>query len=91
MKVDWSSVEFVYSPVIQSQNTKDGYDLRASAESSDDSLAHKGIVLVSLGMRYKSYCSSLGRTFMVDPSKVSVYSSISVIFIIVFSGAGGQL
>ncbi|GJJ12499.1 hypothetical protein Clacol_006742 [Clathrus columnatus] len=67
--VDWSSVEFVYTPVIQSQNTKEGYDLRASAESSNDNLAHKGILLVSLGMRYKSYCSNLGRTFMVDPSK----------------------
>ncbi|KAF8526838.1 FACT complex subunit SPT16 [Hysterangium stoloniferum] len=67
--VDWSSVEFVYSPVIQSQNTKDGYDLRASAESSEDNMAHKGIFLTSLGIRYKSYCSNVGRTFMVDPSK----------------------
>ncbi|KAF8531659.1 FACT complex subunit SPT16 [Gautieria morchelliformis] len=67
--VDWSSVEFVYTPVIQSRSSRDGYDLRASAEASSDHLSHKGIVLVSLGMRYKSYCSNVGRTFMVDPTK----------------------
>lgn len=62
-------MEFVYTPVIQSQSSRDGYDLRASAEASSDYLSHKGIVLVSLGMRYKSYCSNVGRTFMVDPTK----------------------
>lgn len=26
-----------------------------------------GVILCSLGIRYKSYCSNVGRTFMVDP------------------------
>lgn len=34
-------------------------------------MAHKGVLLVALGMRYKGYCANLGRSFIVDPSKVS--------------------
>ncbi|EKM55643.1 uncharacterized protein PHACADRAFT_173804 [Phanerochaete carnosa HHB-10118-sp] len=67
--VDWSSTEFCYSPIVQSQSTSTGYDLRFSAESTTDDMAHKGVLLVSLGMRYKGYCANLGRTFIVDPSK----------------------
>ena len=48
-----------------------GYDLRSSAESSTDNMAHKGVLLVALGIRYKGYCANLGRSFIVDPSKVS--------------------
>ena len=33
-------------------------------------MAHKGVLLVSLGLRYKGYCANLGRSFIVDPSKV---------------------
>ena len=61
----------MYSPIIQSQNTKLGYDLRTSAISSSDDIAHKGVFLVSLGMRNKGYCSNMARTFVVDPSKVA--------------------
>ena len=32
-------------------------------------MAHKGVLLVSVGMRYKGYCANVGRTFVVDPSK----------------------
>ncbi|KAK7693287.1 hypothetical protein QCA50_002854 [Cerrena zonata] len=67
--VDWSSTEFCYTPIIQSHSTKSGFDLRPSAESSEDNMAHKGVFLVALGMRYKSYCANLGRSFIVDPSK----------------------
>lgn len=35
-----------------------------------DDMAHKGVLLVALGMRYKGYCANLGRSFIVDPSKV---------------------
>lgn len=70
MQVDWSSTEFCYTPIIQSQSTSTGYDLRSSAESSADDMAHKGVLLVALGMRYKGYCANLGRSFIVDPSKV---------------------
>ncbi|KAI0086290.1 FACT complex subunit SPT16 [Irpex rosettiformis] len=67
--VDWSSTEFCYPPIIQSQSTSTGYDLRSTAESSPDDISHKGVFLVALGMRYKGYCANLGRSFIVDPSK----------------------
>ena len=70
LQVDWDSTEFCYAPIVQSRGTSTGYDLRANAESSMDMMAHKGVLLVAVGMRYKAYCSNVGRTFIVDPSKV---------------------
>ncbi|THV07844.1 FACT complex subunit SPT16 [Dendrothele bispora CBS 962.96] len=67
--VDWQLVEFCYSPIIISRSTKTGYDLKYSAESTEDNIAHKGVLLVSFGMRYKSYCANVGRTFIVDPTE----------------------
>ncbi|GBE82391.1 FACT complex subunit SPT16 [Sparassis crispa] len=67
--VDWGSTEFCYTPIIQSQATSTGYDLSPAAESSADDIAHKGVFLVAVGMRYKGYCANLGRSFIVDPSK----------------------
>lgn len=77
MQVDWSSTEFCYSPIIQSQSTSTGYDLSPAAESSADDMAHKGVLLVSLGMRYKAYNANLGRSFMVDPSKVNILVTLA--------------
>ena len=72
--VDWASTEFCYTPIIQSQTTSTGYDLSPAAESSSDDIAHKGVFLMSLGMRYKGYCANVGRSIIVDPSKVCVPS-----------------
>ncbi|KAN0124045.1 FACT complex subunit SPT16 [Russula decolorans] len=74
--VDWLSTEFCYSPIIQSRSSADGYDLKPTAESSVEDMSHKGVFLVSLGMRYRGYCANLGRTFIVDPDKEqeSVYN-----------------
>ncbi|KZT03503.1 FACT complex subunit SPT16 [Laetiporus sulphureus 93-53] len=66
--IDWQSTEFCYTPIIQSQ-TSGKYELSPAAESTTDNIAHKGVFLVSLGMRYKGYCANLGRSFIVDPSK----------------------
>ncbi|KAH8829607.1 FACT complex subunit SPT16 [Flagelloscypha sp. PMI_526] len=66
-KVDWDSVEMVYPPIIQSASS--GFDLRINSESTDDVIAHKGVLLTSLGLKYRSYCVHMGRTFIVDPSK----------------------
>jgi nucleosome binding factor SPN SPT16 subunit len=33
------------------------------------------VILCSLGIRYKSYCSNVGRTFMIDPTPVRRASS----------------
>ena len=80
-QVDWQSVEFCYPTIIQSQTVSSGYDLKFTAQSTPDNIAYKGVFLVSVGMRYKSYCSSLGRSIMVDPTKVRIallaYSSIT--------------
>ncbi|KAJ7632236.1 FACT complex subunit SPT16 [Roridomyces roridus] len=66
--VDWALVEFCYPPIIISRSSNTGYDLRYTAESTDDSIAHKGVFLVAFGLRYKSYCANVGRTFIVDPT-----------------------
>lgn len=58
---DWS-----YTPIIQSGGK---YDLKPSANSNGDKL-HAGTILCSLGGRYKSYCTNISRTYLVDPEKV---------------------
>ncbi|KAL7754343.1 FACT complex subunit spt16 [Sorochytrium milnesiophthora] len=62
---DLSLVEYCYQPIVQSGGV---YDLKPTALSNDDSL-HAGTILCSLGIRYKSYCSNVSRTFMINPSK----------------------
>lgn len=64
-------VEFCYPPIIISKSSKTGYDLRYTAQSTSDNIAHKGVLLVAFGLRYKSYSANVGRTFIVDPNPVS--------------------
>jgi hypothetical protein len=59
--------DWCYSPIIQSGGN---YDLKSSAQTDDQRLK-PGVILCSLGIRYKSYCSNVGRTFMIDPDAVS--------------------
>jgi nucleosome binding factor SPN SPT16 subunit len=59
-------VEWCYSPIIQSGGQ---YDLKPSAVSSESQLIGDGVILASLGLRYKSYCSNIARTFLIDPTK----------------------
>ncbi|CAN3359985.1 FACT complex subunit Spt16p [Diutina catenulata] len=62
---DTDQLDWCYSPIIQSGGE---YDLKPSAVSSDSPV--KGdVVVASVGLRYKSYCSNLARTFMIDPTK----------------------
>ncbi|TFK55027.1 FACT complex subunit SPT16 [Heliocybe sulcata] len=67
--IDWPSTEFCYSPIIQSRSSHSGYDLRFTAESTEDSISHEGVILVSVGMRYKGYSANLGRSFIVNPTR----------------------
>lgn len=67
--VEWGSTEFCYTPIIQSRSSNTGYDLRSTAVSTGDVIAHKGVILIAVGMRYKGYCANLGRSVIVDPSK----------------------
>ncbi|KAF9359172.1 FACT complex subunit spt16 [Mortierella sp. NVP85] len=57
--------EWCYTPIIQSGGD---YDLKTSAVSNEKEL-HAGTIVCSLGVRYKSYCSNIGRTFLIDPNK----------------------
>ncbi|GAA5828631.1 hypothetical protein JCM11251_000879 [Rhodosporidiobolus azoricus] len=56
--------DWCYSPIIQSGGN---YDLKSSAQTDDQRLK-PGVIICSLGIRYKSYCSNVGRTFMIDPT-----------------------
>jgi nucleosome binding factor SPN SPT16 subunit len=68
LKVPKEDVQSCYFPIIQSGGV---YDLRVSAQSTGANLTND-VIVVSIGARYKQYCSNIGRTFFVDPpEKVS--------------------
>lgn len=70
--------DWCYSPIIQSGGN---YELKSSAQSDDQRLK-AGVILCSLGIRYKSYCSNVGRTFMIDPTPVRLaFSPSSFLFL----------
>ncbi|MEQ2168211.1 FACT complex subunit SPT16, partial [Goodea atripinnis] len=72
---DPSTVEMCYPPIIQSGGN---YSLKFSVVrsaalflvlNSDKNHMHFGAITCAMGIRYKSYCSNLVRTLMVDPSQ----------------------
>jgi nucleosome binding factor SPN SPT16 subunit len=65
LRVPKDDVQSCYFPIVQSGGK---YDLKVSAQSSSDKLSHD-VIIVSLGARYKLYCSNITRTFLVDPPK----------------------
>lgn len=65
LKVPKEDVQSCYFPIIQSGGN---YDLKVSAQSNSDKFKHD-VILVSIGARYRSYCSNIARTFLVDPPK----------------------
>lgn len=64
--------DWCYSPIIQSGGN---FDLKPSVQT-DDKRLQAGVILCSLGIRYKSYCSNVGRTFLIDPDQVSPHPSL---------------
>lgn len=62
---DLEDIDWCYTPIVQSGGQ---YDLRSSALSNSENL-HPGVILCSLGIRYKYYCSNIARTFLIDPNK----------------------
>lgn len=58
-------LDWCYSPIVQSGGE---YDLKPSAYSSESKFVGDGVIISSLGLRYKNYCSNVGRTFLIDPS-----------------------
>ncbi|KAL8419071.1 hypothetical protein RB594_002321 [Gaeumannomyces avenae] len=62
---DPEQLDWILGPNVQSGGK---YDLRWATEPNNDNL-HPGIIISALGLRYRSYCSSIARTFLVDPNK----------------------
>ncbi|KAI8873416.1 SPT16-domain-containing protein [Ramicandelaber brevisporus] len=61
---EWEESEWCYTPIIQSGQS---FELKPSAASTSDKFTPT-TVIASLGVRYKSYCSNVARTFFIDPS-----------------------
>ncbi|OBT83334.1 hypothetical protein VE02_08548 [Pseudogymnoascus sp. 03VT05] len=59
-QLDWT-----HGPIIQSGGK---FDLKMSAQTDDENL-HAGVILATVGLRYKTYCSMIARTYLVDPNK----------------------
>ena len=68
-QLDWS-----YGPVVQSGGQ---YDFKMSAQSTAESL-HSGVIVTGLGFRYKTYCATLARSYLIDPS-ASVRANYSIL------------
>ncbi|CAG9854847.1 unnamed protein product [Phyllotreta striolata] len=62
--VDVSQVDLCYPAIIQSGGN---YSLKFSLVS-DKNILHFGAIICSLGARYKSYCSNIVRTLLVNPT-----------------------
>ena len=62
---DNQQLDWAYGPVVQSGGQ---YDFRMSAQPNDDNL-HSGCIMAGVGFRYKTYCSVVARTYLIDPSK----------------------
>lgn len=62
--LDTSQLEICYPAIVQSGGN---YKLKFSAVS-DKEYVHFGAIICSFGARYKSYCSNIVRTMLVNPS-----------------------
>ena len=62
---DSEQLDWILGPVVQSGGK---FDLKWQADSDNDVL-HPGVIIAAMGLRYKSYCSQIARTYMVDPNK----------------------
>lgn len=62
--VDVSQLDMCYPAIIQSGGN---YNLKFSVVSDKNTL-HFGAIICSFGARYKSYCSNLVRTLLVNPT-----------------------
>ncbi|EAQ92455.1 hypothetical protein CHGG_00690 [Chaetomium globosum CBS 148.51] len=62
---DPEQLDWILGPMVQSGGK---FDLKWHADADDQPL-HPGIIVAAMGLRYKSYCSQIARTFMVDPNK----------------------
>lgn len=75
--VDTSQIDMCYPAIIQSGGN---YSLKFSAVSDNNNL-HFGVIICSLGARYKGYCSNIVRTLLVNPSDSVQVSEWTLIYI----------
>lgn len=76
-------LETCYTPIIQS-GWGDTFDLKPSAQSNDEQLTTEdGVIIVSIGSRYKDWCSNLARTYFVNPTDEmkDTYGLVAAIFL----------
>ncbi|GIL93381.1 hypothetical protein Vretifemale_20793, partial [Volvox reticuliferus] len=66
VKLKAENCDIAYPPSFQSGGS---YDLKVSAISNDMPLHDDGVIVVSLGTRYASYCANISRSFIINPSK----------------------
>jgi nucleosome binding factor SPN SPT16 subunit len=68
-----------YEPIIQSGGE---YDIRINASSNNQLLA-PNVIICSLGARYKNYCATMARTFLVDaPAKIeNTYKTLLALYL----------
>lgn len=59
------NLDWAYGPVIQSGGK---FDLKLTAQSDNNNMS-AGTIIAGLGLRYRTYCSILARTYLVDPTK----------------------
>ncbi|KAF3453981.1 hypothetical protein FNV43_RR04423 [Rhamnella rubrinervis] len=64
-KLKSDNVDICYPPIFQSGGQ---FDLRPSAASNDELLYYDStsVIICAVGSRYKSYCSNVARTFLID-------------------------
>ena len=79
--LDTSQLDLCYPAIIQSGGN---YKMKFTV-ASDKENVHFGAIMCSFGARYKSYCSNIVRTMLVDPSeKIQVIYVIECLYISLF-------
>lgn len=64
-----AQLDWAYGPAIQSGGK---YDIKIPGEPENDkNNLHSGVIVASMGFRYKNWSSVVGRTYMIDPNKVN--------------------
>lgn len=64
VKLKAENCDIAYPPAIQSGGK---YDFRIGSPS-DDSHLHNGVIVVSVGTRYSSYCANVSRSYVINPT-----------------------
>ena len=58
-------IDICYSPLVESGGQ---YTLKPSNQSTAE-LLHFGTIVCFIGLRYRSYCANVARTFLIEPEK----------------------